>query len=71
MFRILGEGQLSLTKFLLVTDTPQDLRDFRSLFEHILARVNWETVVTIEALEPATYENWAADIPAEARLGVL
>lgn len=37
-FRILGEGQLSLTKFLLLTDTPQDLRDFRSLFEHILAR---------------------------------
>ncbi len=40
-FRILGEGQLSLTKFLLLTDTPQDLKDFRSLFEHILARVEW------------------------------
>jgi 3-polyprenyl-4-hydroxybenzoate decarboxylase len=37
-FRILGEGQLSLTKFLLLTDTPQDLRDFKSLFEHVLAR---------------------------------
>jgi 3-polyprenyl-4-hydroxybenzoate decarboxylase len=37
-FRILGEGQLSLTKFLLLTDTPQDLRDFRRLFEHVLAR---------------------------------
>jgi 3-polyprenyl-4-hydroxybenzoate decarboxylase len=42
-FRILGEGQLSLTKFLLLTDTPQDLRDFPRLFEHILARVRWET----------------------------
>ncbi len=42
-FRILGEGQLSLTKFLLLTDTPQDLRDFPHLFEHILARVRWET----------------------------
>lgn len=41
-FRILGEGQLSLTKFLLLTDKPQDLRDFKTLFEHILARVNWE-----------------------------
>ena len=41
-FRILGEGQLALTKFLLMTDTPQDLRDFKSLFEHILARVEWE-----------------------------
>jgi len=40
-FRILGEGQLSLTKFLLLTDTPLDLRDFKSLFEHILARVEW------------------------------
>lgn len=42
-FRILGEGQLSLTKFLMLTDKPQDLRDFKSLFEHILARVNWES----------------------------
>jgi UbiD family decarboxylase len=37
-FRILGEGQLSLTKFLLLTDTPQDLRDFPKLLEHVLAR---------------------------------
>ncbi|HEX8290048.1 MAG TPA: UbiD family decarboxylase [Pyrinomonadaceae bacterium] len=42
-FRILGEGQLSLTKFLLLTDKEQNLRDFKSLFEHILARVNWES----------------------------
>ncbi len=42
-FRILGEGQLSLTKFLLLTDQPQDLRNFKTLFEHILKRVNWES----------------------------
>jgi UbiD family decarboxylase len=42
-FRILGEGQLSLTKVLLVTDTPRDLRDFPGLLEHLLARVSWET----------------------------
>jgi UbiD family decarboxylase len=42
-FRILGEGQLSLTKFLILTDTPQDLHDFPKLFEHVLARVRWET----------------------------
>jgi 4-hydroxybenzoate decarboxylase subunit C len=42
-FRILGEGQLSLTKFLMLTDTPQDLRDFRKLFEHILARTRFES----------------------------
>ena len=41
-FRILGEGQLALTKFLLLTDKEQDLRNFRSLFEHILARVDWQ-----------------------------
>lgn len=40
-FRILGEGQLSLTKFLMLTDKPQNLRDFKSLFEYILARVDW------------------------------
>ena len=40
-FRILGEGQLSLTKFLMLTDKPQNLRDFKSLFEYILARADW------------------------------
>ncbi len=40
-FRILGEGQLALTKFLLLTDKPQNLRDFKTLFEYILARVEW------------------------------
>ena len=42
-FRILGEGQLSLTKFLLLTDEPQDLNDFPKLFEHVLARFKPET----------------------------
>ena len=37
-FRILGEGQLSLTKFLLLTDTPQDLKNFPRLLEHVLER---------------------------------
>jgi 4-hydroxybenzoate decarboxylase subunit C len=42
-FRILGEGQLSLTKFLILTDTPQDLRDFPRLLEHVLARARFES----------------------------
>ncbi|HET6979925.1 MAG TPA: UbiD family decarboxylase [Pyrinomonadaceae bacterium] len=42
-FRILGEGQLSLTKFLLLTDTPQDLKDFPRLLEHVLERFKPET----------------------------
>jgi UbiD family decarboxylase len=42
-FRILGEGQLSLTKFLLVTDRPVDLRDFPRTLEHVLERTRPET----------------------------
>ncbi|MEQ1757107.1 MAG: UbiD family decarboxylase [Vicinamibacterales bacterium] len=42
-FRILGEGQLSLTKFLLVTDRHVDLKDFRRTLEHVLERTNPET----------------------------
>jgi 3-polyprenyl-4-hydroxybenzoate decarboxylase len=42
-FRILGEGQLSLTKFLLVTDRQVDLRDFRATLEHLLERTRPET----------------------------
>ncbi len=42
-FRILGEGQLSLTKFLIVTDSPVDLKNFPALLEHVLDRVYWET----------------------------
>jgi 4-hydroxybenzoate decarboxylase subunit C len=42
-FRILGEGQLSLTKFLLLTDRPVDLLDFRATLEHVLERTHPET----------------------------
>ena len=42
-FRILGEGQLSLTKFLLLTDRHVDLKDFRATLEHILARTDPRT----------------------------
>lgn len=37
-FRILGEGQLSLTKFLLVLDERRDLRNFRETLTHVLER---------------------------------
>jgi len=42
-FRILGEGQLSLTKFLLVLDQPCDLRDFRSVLTEVLRRADFRT----------------------------
>ena len=42
-FRILGEGQLSLTKFLWVVDKPIDLRDPKAVLTHLLARFRPET----------------------------
>lgn len=39
-FRILGEGQLSLTKFLLVTDASVDLKKFPQVLENVLMRFN-------------------------------
>lgn len=42
-FRILGEGQLALTKFLILTDSAIDLNDFPRVLEHVLARINWQT----------------------------
>ena len=41
--RILGEGQLSLTKFLIVTDARLDLKNFRSLLVHVLERADFAT----------------------------
>lgn len=39
--RILGEGQLSLTKFLILTDGSLDISNFAELWCHVLARVEW------------------------------
>lgn len=40
--RVLGEGQLSLTKFLIATDADIDITDFAILWPHILERVQWD-----------------------------
>lgn len=42
-FRILGEGQLSLTKFLILTDRSVDLSDFRALLVTVLERFDPRT----------------------------
>ncbi len=42
-FRILGEGQLSLTKFLLLTDGKCDLRDFKSTLQYVLERSDFRS----------------------------
>jgi len=39
-FRILGEGQLSLTKFLFLVDRPMDLRDFPAVLTYVLERAD-------------------------------
>lgn len=40
--RILGEGQLSLSKFLIITDGTVDITDFGALWSHVLERVRWD-----------------------------
>jgi 3-polyprenyl-4-hydroxybenzoate decarboxylase len=47
--RILGEGQLSLTKFLIVTDGDIDINDFGTLWVHVLERVQWEQDLSVFA----------------------
>ncbi|MFT4647585.1 MAG: UbiD family decarboxylase [Glaciecola sp.] len=42
-FRILGEGQLSLTKFLLLTDGNVDLHDFPTTLRYILERADFQS----------------------------
>ena len=42
-FRILGEGQLSLSKFLFVLDREVDLKDFRTVLVQLLERTHPET----------------------------
>jgi len=47
--RILGEGQLSLSKFLIITDGDIDVNDFPRLWVHVLERINWQTDLFIFA----------------------
>jgi 3-polyprenyl-4-hydroxybenzoate decarboxylase len=53
-FRILGEGQLSLTKFLLLTDKRMDLTDIRVVLPYILERADF-------AKDLAIFSNTAMD----------
>ena len=45
--RILGEGQLSLTKFLMLTDQPIEIRNIRTLLETVLSRFDPRTDIHI------------------------
>jgi 3-polyprenyl-4-hydroxybenzoate decarboxylase len=53
-FRILGEGQLSLTKFLLLVDKRMDLTDIRAVLAYILERADF-------AKDLAIFSNTAMD----------
>ncbi|MAG55877.1 MAG: 4-hydroxybenzoate decarboxylase [Planctomycetes bacterium] len=70
-FRILGEGQLSLTKFLLVTDEPQDLRDFPSVLAHILARCDFRTDLFVLANLSMDTLDYAGPVVNEGSKGIL
>jgi len=48
-FRILGEGQLSLTKFLLLTDQMVDVKNFKAVLTTVLERFRPETDLFIFA----------------------
>lgn len=48
-FRILGEGQLSLTKFLLMTDQAIDVQNFKQVLTTVLERFKPETDLFIFA----------------------
>jgi len=70
-FRILGEGQLSLTKFLLVTDKILNLRDFRSVLTHILERANFATDLYVFACLSMDSLDYAGPRINEGGKGVL
>jgi len=70
-FRILGEGQLSLTKFLLLTDRPVDLRDFPTTLQHILERADFRTDLFVFANLAMDTLDYAGPRINEGSKGVL
>jgi UbiD family decarboxylase len=70
-FRILGEGQLSLTKFLLVTDCPVDLHDFPATLRHILCRADFRTDLFVFANLSMDSLDYAGPQVGEGSKGVL
>lgn len=70
-FRILGEGQLSLTKFLLLVDKPIDLRDFRAVLQHVLERADFESDLFIFANLSMDTLDYAGPRLNEGSKGVL
>jgi len=70
-FRILGEGQLSLTKFLLVLDRPADLRDFRQVLTEVLRRADFRSDLYVFANLSMDSLDYAGPRINEGSKGVL
>ncbi|MCH2105796.1 MAG: UbiD family decarboxylase [Planctomycetes bacterium] len=70
-FRILGEGQLSLTKFLMLVDADVDLHDFRALLTHVLERADLRTDLFIFANLSMDTLDYAGPKLNEGSKGVL
>jgi len=70
-FRILGEGQLSLTKFLLLTDSPVDLRDFAATLRHVLERADFGTDLFVLSNSSMDSLDYAGPRVNEGSKGIL
>jgi 3-polyprenyl-4-hydroxybenzoate decarboxylase len=70
-FRILGEGQLSLTKFLLLTNQSVDLHDFEATLAHVLARADFRTDLFVFANLSMDSLDYAGPKVNEGSKGVL
>jgi UbiD family decarboxylase len=70
-FRILGEGQLSLTKFLLVLDRPCDLKNFRAVLTEVLRRADFRTDLFVFANLAMDSLDYAGPRVNEGSKGVL
>jgi len=70
-FRILGEGQLSLTKFLLLAGRSIDLHDFRAVLTHVLERADFRTDLLVFANLSMDSLDYAGPRINEGSKGVL
>jgi len=70
-FRILGEGQLSLTKFLLLVDKPMQLQNFSQVLEYVLARADFNSDLYIFSNTSMDTLDYAGPEVNEGSKGIL
>jgi 4-hydroxybenzoate decarboxylase subunit C len=70
-FRILGEGQLSLTKFLLVLDRKVPLPDFPAVLRHVLERADFRSDLYVFSNLSMDTLDYAGPTVNEGSKGVL